>query len=603
VTLAENIIARFAGRRDLIAVGAGDTFAPEQCAPTAKRIESDHLGGTCCLGFYVLDEQSRCCCTAADFDNKPHAPDPLWREHAEQFYYALLQFGLSPLVEISQSGQAAHVWLFLSEPTDAWIPRAFWRALARRLDAKCPEIYPRQDRHEDKSKAVGNLIRYPLWNRSAFVDVENDWTPIDPVEAIENARLTTGTDLKLIAFQAGLGELSPDPRVELAAIDIGGGAILPIRVARMIADPGTMLGKRWRNDPAGMDDKSRSAVALSLCCELVRAYVPTPEIHSALRAWLDEHDPDRKYDREKWRDDTVLKAYDFVVQRREVRSVAATTFRDAAHAYIDLIESNSRVYVPSGIAELDESIDGIAPGEVCVIAARPGHGKSALAIQWLASAARLGVRCLFISEEMSHVEIGKRRLLSITDVPQEQWVAASAAVLRKDVNAHHENAADVYLVEQAATIDRVDELIDQFCGLYHVGLVAIDYCQLLHDRTKKDRYEVVTEISRRVKQSAGRNHVPILMLSQLNREVEKRDDNEPKLSDLRESGGIEQDADLVLMAQYPCKFDASAPDDLYRIVVPKRRNGPVRKPRIELRFNPHRQIVGMPDLPDELKDL
>jgi replicative DNA helicase len=176
-------------------------------------------------------------------------------------------------------------------------------------------------------------------------------------------------------------------------------------------------------------------------------------------------------------------------------------------------------------------------------------------------------------------------------------------VLRKDVNAHHENAADVYLVEQAATIDRVDELIDQFCGLYHVGLVAIDYCQLLHDRTKKDRYEVVTEISRRVKQSAGRNHVPILMLSQLNREVEKRDDNEPKLSDLRESGGIEQDADLVLMAQYPCKFDASAPDDLYRIVVPKRRNGPVRKPRIELRFNPHRQIVGMPDLPDELKDL
>jgi hypothetical protein len=244
VTLAENIIARFAGRRDLIAVGAGDTFAPEQCAPTAKRIESDHLGGTCCLGFYVLDEQSRCCCTAADFDNKPHAPDPLWREHAEQFYYALLQFGLSPLVEISQSGQAAHVWLFLSEPTDAWIPRAFWRALARRLDAKCPEIYPRQDRHEDKSKAVGNLIRYPLWNRSAFVDVENDWTPIDPVEAIENARLTTGTDLKLIAFQAGLGELSPDPRVELAAIDIGGGAILPIRVARMIADPGTMLGKR-----------------------------------------------------------------------------------------------------------------------------------------------------------------------------------------------------------------------------------------------------------------------------------------------------------------------------------------------------------------------
>jgi hypothetical protein len=602
VNLAEHIINRFAGRRDLIAVGTNGHFEPERAEPTAKRIELEHLGGTRCLGFYLLDEASKCRCSAADFDNKPERPNPLWRQQAEQFYYALCRLGLSPIVEISQSGQAAHVWLFFDELTDAWIPRAFWRAVAVKLNTKCPEIYPRQDRHEATKKGVGNLIRYPLWNRSTFVDVESDWQAVDPIEALEQAKTTSATDLKLIAFQAGIGELIPEPRAELVAVD-GIDAGLPPRVAELVKDASTLIGKRWRNDTIGMADKSRSAVAISLCCELVRCYVPTPEIYKTLKAWLGEHDPDGKYDRQKWIDDTVANAYRFVVQRRETRSVSATTFRESAHSYIDLIESNQRIYVPSGIAELDDSIDGIAPGEVCVIAARPSHGKSALAIQWLASSAKLGVAGLFISEEMSAIEIGKRRLLSISDVPHDQWVAASASVLRRDVDDHHRSAADVYVIEHAATIDRVDELIDQFCGLYNVGIVAIDYCQLLNDRAKRDRYEVVTEISRRIKQAAGRNHVAVILCSQLNREVEKRDDNEPKMSDLRESGGIEQDADLLLFAQYPCRFDSTASPELFRVVVGKRRNGPIRRTRLELRFNPDRQIVGMPQVPVELLQL
>lgn len=604
--LSNLILSLFRGRTDCVAVqGAGSSFHPERLSSPIdpNRLESQHLSQGQCLGFYLLDEHSKCFCACADFDNKPERSDPQWKSKVEQLYFALMQRGIKSVVELSQSGSGAHVWIFFNEPTDAWIPRAFLKALANKIDLNLSEIYPRQDAHVASSKTLGNLVRYPLFNLSTFVDVESEWTPCDPVETLSSVQKLCGADLKLIAFQSGLGELVSDPLVHLALIDVGEKKIfVSSRVRKLIEESSTLLGRRWRNDPTGMADRSRSAVAMSLCCEFVRSYVPTPEISNALRAWCCEHVPDGKYDRDKWVNDTVTKAYDFVTQKVEAKSVAATTFRDAAHAYVDLIENNRRVWVPSGIKELDESIDGAAPGEVVIIAGRPGHGKSAVGIQWLANAAKMGVSCLMISEEMGIVEIGKRRLMTVTSIPQDQWVSAHAATLRKDIDAAHRKSADVYLVENCNSIDRCEAVIEQFSTLYNVGLVAIDYLQLLGAKNT-ERYEVVTECSRRIKQSARRNNIAILLLSQLNRQVEGRDDNEPKMSDLRESGQIEQDADLILFAQYPCRFDASMSPDVYRLIAGKRRNGPIRNPRMELKFNPHRQIIGMPDLPDEILDL
>src|SRR5690606_11347519 len=85
---------------------------------------------------------SQCWCSCADFDNKPDRPDPDWLSKASQVYYGLIELGLQPVFEISQSGQAAHVWIFFDEPTDAWIPRAFWKALAERLGTPIREVYP-----------------------------------------------------------------------------------------------------------------------------------------------------------------------------------------------------------------------------------------------------------------------------------------------------------------------------------------------------------------------------------------------------------------------------------------------------------------------------
>jgi replicative DNA helicase len=596
MSLANQILSLFRGRKNMIAKGNGDVFEPwhNEAGMPADVLERQHLAGERCYGFYLLDTDNRCWCSCVDFDNKAENPDPQWRDKAEQLYVVLSHCQLSPLLELSQSGNAAHVWLFFSEPTDAWIPRAWWRSLAEKIDAKFGEVYPRQD--SLSGKGLGNLVRYPLFNRSCFVDPENDWEPIDPVEALNAVRPTSATDLKLLAFQLGIAELKPDPKPTVTiAAEIG--ELLPLRVQKLIDRKGTLIGRRWAGDMNGLKDRSKSAVAMSIAVELVRLYVPTPEIASALRYWCRANGAEKKGDRDDWINGTVTSAYDFIIDRTESRSVDATTFQRACHLYLDQIENGQQPHLSSGISELDDSIDGIARGEVCIIAARPGHGKTALAAQWCDYASQHGEACLLISEEMSATEIGKRRLLSVSNVPQEQWVQASVPHMRGEIDEHHAIAAPVYVVENCYTIDRAEEIIDQFCGLHGVSVVAIDYLQLLGARSG-DRYEVVTEISRRVKQATRRNGCRTILLSQLNREVEKRPDFEPRLSDLRESGQIEQDADLVLFAQWPCRFDSDIPEDEYRIWCAKRRNGPIRSPKIQTRFNASRQVFGSAALVD-----
>lgn len=604
VDLADLILARFKGRPDFTAVANGEAFAPDQRAITAERLRKEHLSGERCLGFYLLDEQSRCWCTTVDFDNKVKDPDPEWKAKAERVYYALSELRLSPLVEISQSGNGAHVWLFLSEPTPAWSPRAWWRALANRLNIRFKEIYPRQDTH-DGGKGMGNLVRYPLWNQSSFVDVENDWALLDPIDALKSVRDTCSADLSLLAFEAGMGELRPDPKPAQSIVLVDTDDLMPLRVQRLIEKNGSLLSKRWRGETTGMKDTSKSAIAMSICTELVRSYVPTPEIASALRHWCRLNGAEKKGDRDDWIGRTVSKAYDFVLTKYEAKSIASATFQSAAHAYLDRIERGDQLYAESGIAELDHSIEGVGEGEVCIIAGRPNHGKTAVGLQWIDNvASNMGWPGLFISEEMGIAEVGKRRVLSISDIPQDQWVAASVSHIRREIDDYHNGKAPVHLVESCCTIDRVEELCEQYVLLHGVKVLAIDYLQLLGARAKHDRYEIVTEVSVRVKQLTRRLGLRTLLLCQLNRSVEGRDDHEPRMSDLRESGQIEQDADLIIFTQYPCRFDSDIPKDVYRFWCAKRRNGAIRESRIETKFNPNRQFVGITSgMPKEILDL
>src|SRR5262249_15149849 len=160
-------------------------------------------------------------------------------------------------------------------------------------------------------------------------------------------------------------------------------------------------------------------------------------------------------------------------------------------------------------------------------------------------AAKRGTRCLVLSEEMATAELGKRAIHSITTLPEEHWGPETVGVLRGEVDTHYADRADIFVVENCNTIDRAEDVIDQCCSAHGVKLVVVDYLQLLGGRGLR-RYEQVSDVSRRLKQAARRNGCALLALSQLNREVENREGKDPKLSDLRDSGQLEQDADLVL---------------------------------------------------------
>lgn len=582
MTLAERMLSLFRGREDHVAVSEGGAFHPETLENPlpAKWLEKDHLAGKRCYGFYLLTSDSQCHCTAVDFDNKPDEgkADPSWRNKAEVVYYELTQLGLSPLVEISQSGQAAHVWLFFSDLVDAWIVRRFWAAVSESSKVPFVEVYPRQD--VLTGKGLGNLIRYPLFGESRFVDVEHDWKMIDPEEALSDVRQTDAATLGALIFQL-TGQTARRPEAGVAESG------LPRRVERLVAREHSLLGRRWRGDMEGLKDPSRSALCQSIACELVRQYVPTPEVESALVQWCQQNDYD-KGEREEWIGATVGKAYDFVVTRDVERVAASWTMADAVQEFIAKI-GLEEPHLRSGLAELDASVDGVASGEMCVIAARPSHGKTAFAMHWLDSAA-FSVPCLFISEEMARLELAKRALLRISELEVSDW-GASQEVLASQATRYYNQRRPIYGIESVQSIDEAERQIAHHCELHGVKLVAVDYLQLLNSKGGS-RYEDVSDISKRLKQAALRNRCAVLALCQLNREIEKRDGRQPKLSDLRESGQIEQDADLVLFLDWPFRNDADADPERYLVWCGKRRNGPIRSPRVETTFNPERQLFG-----------
>lgn len=582
MTLAEQILSLFRGRPDVLAVPNGLGFQPQPLTgPLPSHwLESEHLGGKRCFGFYLMTEASQVYCSAVDFDNKPDSPDPEWQTKAEQVYFELVKLGLTPLIEISQSGQAAHVWLFFDEPIDAWLVRQFWAAIERTSGVPFVEIYPRQD--ELAGKKLGNLIRYPLWNQSRFVDVENDWATLEPTTALADVRTTDATTLRTLVYHA----TGKTPQKVERGVSASG---LSVRVDRLVGREHTLLGRRWRGDLDGLHDKSRSAAALSIACELVRLYVPTVEIEQALRVWCAQGDYD-KGERDEWVTATVSKAYEFITSRQTERLGTSTTMKDAVLSYIDKLRNGIEPCIRSGIPELDYSVDGVSPGEVCVIAARPSHGKTAFAMQWVDFAASRGVPTLLISEEMSQQELGKRALLSISELSEDVWPTRVDTLSEQAID-HYGERDTIHLVESCQTIAEVERQVDEHCDLYGVKLVAVDYLQLLGSEHAA-RYDSVTEISRRLKQTATRNQVAMLVLCQLNREVEKRDGNDPKLSDLRESGQIEQDADLVLMLQWPVRYDINADPETYKVYCAKRRNGPVRQAVVFTEFDPQRQRFG-----------
>ena len=229
---------------------------------------------------------------------------------------------------------------------------------------------------------------------------------------------------------------------------------------------------------------------------------------------------------------------------------------------------------------LDRLTGGLHPRELIVLAARPSVGKTLIAMSIVEHVASGGGRVFFASIEQGYVELVHRTLGKRAKVPSGKF--RTAAFTNEERDRLDEAAAEAkrwpiwindHSSQTVADIASDARRIKMRNGL---DLVVVDYLQIVRsENARSNRNEQVGNISWRLKQLAKDLSVPVIALSQLNRAVENRPDSEPRLSDLRESGEIEQNADTVIMLHKPESPDSSREADVLKFLVRKQRNGPL----------------------------
>ena len=566
---AEYILKRFKGRDGIVAIQpVGSNFRPVEKAVTADDIVEDHLAGKKCYGFYLMEQDNTVMCTCVDFDNHKDRPDVAWKDKAETTYFFVQELGLDPVMEISSSGTGAHVWIFFTEPVPAYLARRFWQGVDNQLSIGFDEIYPRQDKL--KNKGYGNLIRYPWWNESRFVEPSYEWATVD----FPNFELCSIEDLEGVCIELSQSVVPPDPPSELSE-----------QVQELLASPNSQFAARWEGHlPDHLSDHSRSAIVFQIACELVYQRVPTDEIIKAIEVWCDK---EGYYKGIGWIEATVDNAY-ASVRKRTTAVEKKETLLDCVNVYFN--RSKNQRHMPSGIYPIDQSIDGVGAGEVCIIMARPSHGKTALALQWQCHLAKKGIPSLSLNAEMSPYELGRRIIMNYVGDDEKQW-QEDPEKLRNEIAERHSHVSKIYY-EGVGTIDEVEAAIKRYVQAHRIQFVVIDYVQLLRSTTIAGRYEVVTEISQRIKSAAREHQVGIIALCQCSREVERRDEVEFLSSDLRDSGSLEQDADLIMGGWFHGRSPRGGGEDQYDVHIIKRRNGPIRNNLVRLKFDSSRQNFG-----------
>jgi len=267
----------------------------------------------------------------------------------------------------------------------------------------------------------------------------------------------------------------------------------------------------------------------------------------------------------------------------------ATSLADAAEKYIQSLRSGKEVLIKTGIPGLDRALNGgVASGEVVVLAARPSHGKTMVAMQCVHQWSREGHKCLVISEEMAAMALGKRMLQFMSDVPEENWTREQSE-LDEVLRFYRETSAECTVLEECFTVEVVCQQIAKYAA-QGVKRIIVDYIQLLGAEGKSE-YDRVTNASKMLKACAKQNDVLLILLAQLSREIEKRPKFVPKTSDLRASGQIEQDADVILFLVWPHRIESKLPPNEFLLFVAKNRNRGVNDAVVKCRIEPSRQML------------
>lgn len=239
--------------------------------------------------------------------------------------------------------------------------------------------------------------------------------------------------------------------------------------------------------------------------------------------------------------------------------VMASEFLVETYQYLDeVISGKTPKGLSTGLIDLDDILNGgLKPQQLCILAARPGMGKSTLAINIAHHVStKSKKRVAFVSYEMSRVQIGLSLVASHSLTPIQTLIdelSFDESLAHKYLDAIEQlsnsrlSAWETHNTNITSLKTKVRETVLEAQHNEGFGLLIIDYLQLMEANNNNNRALEISNITRELKKLAMELHIPILALSQLNRDVETRNNKRPQLSDLRESGAIEQDADLVMM--------------------------------------------------------
>ncbi|UWD35126.1 replicative DNA helicase [Mycoplasma cottewii] len=246
--------------------------------------------------------------------------------------------------------------------------------------------------------------------------------------------------------------------------------------------------------------------------------------------------------------------------------------------------------VPSGFSSLDKCTSGWQSSDFIILAARPSVGKTAFSLNLAYNAASQGYPVAFFSLEMPAEQLTQRLLSRISSI--DSWNLRSGKGLDREKWEHLLLAKDklnktpIYIdPTPGITIQQIRSKLYKMKRDHDIKLCVVDYLQLIAGSNYKDRQNEVSEISRQLKQIARETQIPIICLSQLSRRAETREDKRPMMSDLRDSGAIEQDADLVAFLyreDYYNKDLSESDKQKTELIIAKHRNGATTT--VELRF-------------------
>lgn len=293
-------------------------------------------------------------------------------------------------------------------------------------------------------------------------------------------------------------------------------------------------------------------------------------------------------------DEAEQRIFQISEQRMKKSFVSMNT---AVHSTMELLESihgkhSGITGVPAGFAEVDNMTGGFQKSDLVIVAGRPSQGKTALVLSIARNASVLhNVPIGFFSLEMSTQQLVMRLICAEARVdahsvrtgrlPEDEWRKLSTSVGRLyKAKIFIDDTPALGILELRAKARRLK-------AEHNVGMVVVDYLQLMQGpRNVQSREQEISTISRSLKALAKELGIPVLALSQLNRAVEARGDKRPMLADLRESGAIEQDADVVLFVHRPEMYgiekdeDGNPTEGVSEIIVGKQRNGPTGTVRL-----------------------